>query len=110
MQILNKNIIGLDRENVKIIFLDRERNQDPVFSIDLNQIKSSETVEYRKNAGGHIQRIDLRLTFKDPEAGFIDLPFYDESRDKFYRMMRLAKKAYHWQKSIEIFREIAAAS
>lgn len=110
MQTLNKNIIGLDRENMKIVFLDRSRKTNQLLAINLEEIRSCKTVKSRKTTGGHIHRIDLQINFKDASKDAILLPFYDENRDKFYKMMRLAKKAYYWQKSITLFKEIPAVS
>ena len=108
-QTLNKNIIGLDRENMKLIFLDRKNKIKPVRSIDLEEIHSCKTIKSRKTDNSHIKSISLEIIYRNPEKERVVLPFYHENNDKFYKMMRLAKKAYYWEKRINLFREMPAA-
>lgn len=108
-QTLNKNIIGLDRENMKLVFLDRKNKIKPVRSIDLEEIQSCKTIKSRKTDNSHIKSISLEITYRKPEKESVVLPFYHENNDKFYKMMRLAKKAYYWEKRINLFREMPAA-
>lgn len=107
-QTLNKNIIGLDRENMKIIFLDRKNRMKPVTEINLEEVLSCKTIKSRKTDRSHIKSISLEITNKNPEKEPVILPFYHENNDKFYKMMRLAKKAYYWEKRINLFKEMPA--
>ncbi len=107
-QTLNKNIIGLDRENMKIIFLDRKNRMKTLLVIDLEEILSCKTIKSRKTDNSHIKSISLEIVYKNPEKERVLLPFYHENNDKFYKMMRLAKKAYYWEKRINLFREMPA--
>lgn len=109
-QTLNKNIIGLDRENMKIIFLDRKNRMKPIMNIDLDEVLSCKTITSRKTDTSHIKSISLEITYRNLQKERIILPFYQENNDKFYKMMRLAKKAYYWEKRINLFREMPAAS
>ena len=108
-QTLNKNIIGLDRENMKLIFLDRKNKIKPVRMIELDEILSCKAIKSRKSDNGHIKSISLEIIYKNPEKERVVLPFYHENNDKFFKMMRLAKKAYYWEKRINLFREMPAA-
>lgn len=108
-QTLNKNIIGLDRENMVLIFLDRKNKIKPVRIIDLQEILSCKTIKSRKTDNSHIKSISLEITYRTPGKESVILPFYHENNDKFYKMMRLAKKAYHWEKRINLFRKLPAA-
>lgn len=108
-QTLNKNIIGLDRENMKIIFLDRRNKIQPLMAIDLDEINACKIIKSRKSDKSHIKSISLEITFRNPGKERIVLPFYNENQDKFYKMMRLAKKAYFWEKRINLFKELPAA-
>lgn len=108
-QTLNKNIIGLDRENMILVFLDRKNMSKPVRKIDLEEILSCKTIKSRKTDNSHIKSISLEIIYRNPEKERVVLPFYHENNDKFYKMMRLAKKAYYWEKRINLFREIPAA-
>ncbi len=105
-QTLNKNIIGLDRENMKIIFLDRKNRVKPIINIDFDEILSCKTITSRKTDNSHIKSISLEITYRNSQKERIILPFYHENNDKFYKMMRLAKKAYYWEKRINLFREM----
>ena len=108
-QTLNKNVIGLDRENMVLVFLDRKNKVKPVRTIDLNEIHSCKTIKSRKTDSGHIKSISLEITYRNPDKESVTLPFYHENNDKFYKMMRLAKKAYYWEKRINLFRKMPAA-
>ena len=105
-QTLNKNIIGLDREKMILIFLDRKDKIKPVRMIDLHEILSCQIIKSRKTDNSHIKAISVEIIYKNPEKESIVLPFYHENNDKFYKMMRLAKKAYHWEKRINLFRKM----
>lgn len=107
-QTLNKNIIGLDRENMKLIFLNRKNKINPVRMIELEDILSCKTIESRKSENSHIKSISLEIIYRNPEKEKVVLPFYHENNDKFYKMMRLAKKAYHWEKRINLFRQTSS--
>ena len=108
-QTLNKNIIGLDRENMILVFLDRKNQIKPVRTIDLKEIHSCKTIKTRKTDNSHIKSISLEIIYRNPDKESVVLPFYHENNDKFYKMMRLAKKAYHWEKRINLFRKLPAA-
>ena len=108
MQTLNKNIIGLDRESMKIIFLEKKNRIKQVMVIDLEEVLSCKTIKERKTDNSHIKSISLEITYRNPEREGVILPFYHENNDKFYKMMRLAKKAYYWEKRINLFKKMPA--
>lgn len=105
-QSLNKNMIGIDRENMKLAFLDRSKKSDQIFTLDLQEINRSRFIKKRKNPNGHISKIFLEISFTNPAKESVVLPFYDEKRDKYYKMMRLAKKALYWNKTINLFKQL----
>jgi hypothetical protein len=104
-QTLNKNMVGLDRENRKLVFLDRSNNSPQIQLINLPKLLSCHLLKRKNPSTGHISNISLQCTFKEKDKEDILLPFYNEANDKLYKMMRLSKKASYWEKSINLFRE-----
>ena len=84
-QTLNKNIIGLDKENMILVFLDRKNTIKPVRTIDLNEILSCKIIKSRKSPNSHITSISLEILYRNPEKERVILPFYSENNDKFYK-------------------------
>lgn len=104
-QTLNKNMVGLDRENMKLVFLDRSSHSPQIQLIHLPKLSSCHLLKRKNPSTGHISNISLQCTFKEKDKEDILLPFYNEANDKLYKMMRLSKKASYWEKSINLFRE-----
>lgn len=104
-QTLNRNVIGIDRQQQKLVFMEGTNHPLHTELVDLREIASCKVSKLRNKNTGYITRIFLKIIFKDKEKDYLLLPFYNESTDKLFRMMRLSKKALYWQKSIELFRE-----
>ena len=109
-QTLNKNMIGIDRLNLKLIFLDKSNTPGEFHLIELNDLSACHLIKHKNSSTGHINRILLRCIFTQKNRESIELPFYDEMKDDIFKMMRLSKKALYWVKSINIFRESARLS
>jgi len=109
-QTLNKNMIGIDRLNLKLVFLDRSTGAGQFHLIDLEEILNCRLISEKNTLNGHIRSIYLQCTFKQQDKPALILPFYDEMRDDLFKLMRLSKKAAYWEKSINIFRETAELS
>lgn len=107
-QLLHRNIIGIDRLNKKLVFLDN-RSEPAIFSvINLEDLCHCDLIK-QKNLSDHISRISLLCICKN-DLTDLEIPFYDEFNDHIFKMMRLFKKAHYWQKTINIFRETAILS
>ena len=104
-QSLHKNRIGIDREKLKLVFMEGSKFPPKSYLIDLREVSVCKVSKIRNKSTGYIHRIFLKIIFKDKEKKNLLLPIYNESTDKLFRMMRLSKKAQYWQKSIELFRE-----
>jgi hypothetical protein len=104
-QTLNKNMVGLDRENMKLVFLDRSNHSQQIQLIDLPKLSSCHLLKKKNPSTGYISNISLQCTFKEKDKEAILLPFYNEANDTLHEMMRLSKKASYWEKSINLFRE-----
>ena len=109
-QTLNKNMIGIDRLNLKLIFLDNNNTPGEFHLIELNEVSACHLIKHKNSSTGHISRILLKCIFIQKNRESIELPFYDEMKDDIFKMMRLSKKALYWAKSINIFKESARLS
>jgi hypothetical protein len=109
-QTLHKNVIGLDRLNHKLIFLDKSGGVSNYHIINLTDLSSCRLIKRKNKANGHISNIFLQCVFKEKDIADVLLPFYNEMNDDLYKLMRLSRKAYYWQKSINIFRHAAVLS
>lgn len=106
-QTLNKNMIGIDRLNLKLVFLDRSTGASQFHLIDLEEILNCRLVSEKNTLNGHIRSIYLKCIFKQKDKPALILPFYNEMKDDLFKLMRLSKKAAYWEKSINIFKETA---
>lgn len=106
-QTLNKNMIGIDRMNFKLVFLDRSADPQQFHLIDLQDVLDCRLIKQKNNSNGHISHIFLQCIFNDKDESDIRLPFYNELNDDLFQMLRLSKKASYWVKSINIFKESA---
>ncbi|MEO9021610.1 MAG: hypothetical protein ABI237_16775 [Ginsengibacter sp.] len=106
-QTLNKNMIGIDRMNFKLVFLDNNKTPQEFHLIDLLDLSNCRLIKHKNQNNGHISNISLQCIFKEKKEQDIILPFYNEMSDDLFKMLRLSKKASYWEKSINIFRESA---
>lgn len=106
-QSLNKNVIGIDRLNHKLIFLDKSDGISKFHVINLSDLSDCRLIKQKNTYNGHISNIFLQCIFKQKGVADILLPFYNEITDDLFKLMRLSRKAYYWQKSINIFSQAA---
>ncbi len=106
-QTLNKNMIGIDRLNLKLVFLDRSTGASQFHLVDLEEILNCRLVSEKNTLNGHIRSIYLKCILKQKDKPALILPFYNEMKDDLFKLMRLSKKAAYWEKSINIFKETA---
>jgi len=104
-QRFNKNIIGIDRLNYVVVFLNSKTKKFLV--IGLKELADCRLIKQRNKTSGHINHIFLQCIFKQKEKDDVILPFYNELNDDVYMIMRLSKRAMYWAKRINIFREAA---
>jgi hypothetical protein len=109
-QKLHKNMIGIDRLNLKLVFLNNSSMPNRFHVIDLRDLSACRLIKQKNLSTGHISAIYLKCIFKKKENPEIEIPFYDALHDDIFKMMRLSKKASYWQKSITIFTETAKLS
>ncbi len=102
-QRFNKNIIGIDRLNYVVVFLNHKTKK--FILIRLKELADCSLVKARNKTSGHISHIFLKCIFKGKGKADVHLPFYNELNDDVYMMIRLSKRADYWAKRINIFRE-----
>lgn len=104
-QTLNKNMIGIDRLNMKLVFIENTKSTHQSHLIDLTELSKCRLIKQKNEWKGYISNISLRCIFKKKNQPDVILPVYDEHSDRHYKMMRLSKKASYWQKTITLFKE-----
>jgi len=104
-QRFNKNIIGLDRLNYVVVFLNQKTKK--FLLIRLKEVADCRLIKERNKTSAHISHIFLKCIFKQKGKDDVHLPFYNELTDDVYTMIRLSKRADYWAKRINIFRETA---
>ena len=109
-QVIRKNMIGIDRLNFKLVFLDTRSSKWKFHLIDMENILSCNLVKERNKTTGHISKITLHCRFENEGLPGIKFSFYDESKDDHFKTMRAFKKAFYWKKCIDIFSETAKLS
>lgn len=107
-EIVNNNMIGLDRLNMKLVFIDNSQGLQKNYLINLKSLSNCRLIKKRNSDSGYISNISLQCIFKQKDKPDIILPFYDELRDNVYKMMQLSRKASYWEKTITIFKTVAA--
>ena len=109
-QTLNKNIIGIDRLNGVLIFIDNSVVPVKKLLINLPELAACNLKKERNAQNGHISSIFLHCIFKENKEPDLKLPFYIAGIDDLDKMMRLSKKSSYWEKTINIFREVPSGS
>ena len=64
-QTLNKNMVGLDRVNMKLVFLDRSNHPQQIQLIDLPKLSSCHLLQEKNASTGYISNISLQCIFKE---------------------------------------------
>lgn len=109
-QTLNRNIIGLDRLNSKLVFIENGLSKQKVHLIHLPDLAACNLKKEKNTGNGNISEIYLHCLFKENRHPEVKLPIYNSATDDLYKMMRLAKKGSYWEKTINIFREVPPVS
>lgn len=105
-QRFNKNIIGIDRLNYVVVFLNNETKK--FLLVRLKQVSDCRLIKERNTSTGVITRIYLQCIFRNKEKENATITFYHELNDEVSMLTRLSKRADYWAKRINIFRQAAA--
>lgn len=104
-QRFNKDIIGIDRLNYAVVFLNQKTKK--FLLIRLIEVADCRLIKERNKISGHISHIFLKCIFREKGRTEVHLPFYNELNDDVHMMIRLSKRADYWAKRINLFREAA---
>lgn len=106
MEEFRRRIIGLDRVNRMVLFIDLSREKEQIYLFDLSTIRSCHVKKNGKEAGGYRSDIYIECILKGEGKPAIPLPFYEESVDSIQDMLFLSKKAEFWAQKINIFMNV----
>lgn len=106
-QELRQSMIGIDRLNLRFVFLDNRTTPASFHVIKLKDISTCRLIKQKNLPTGHISHISLKFTFKQKSLPDINISFYDALHDDIFKMMRLSKEASYWEKRVNIFRQTA---
>ena len=109
-QVIHNNMIGIDRLNFKLVFLDTQPSKWKFHLIDLKNVLSCNLIKEQNKITSHISKIFLYCRFENEAIPGLKFSFYDESKDDQFKTMRSFKKAFYWKKCINIFSETAKLS
>lgn len=101
-------MIGIDRQNMKLLFIDNTKSPHQNHLVNLNDLSACRLIKKRNKRNGYIGNISLQLVFRQKNKPEIIFPVYNESSDNLSKLMRLSKKASYWEKTINLFREVEA--
>lgn len=104
-QRFNKNIIGIDRLNYAVVFLNNTTRK--FLLVRLREVANCYLVKERSKTTGHINHIYLKCVYRRKDKEAVIIPFYNEKNDDVHMMMRLSKRANYWTKRINLYREAA---
>ena len=104
-QRINNNIIGIDRLNYVVVFLNNHASK--IHVIQLRELKDCRLIKHSNTTSGHIIRIFLKCIFLPKDSQEFIIPFYNETRDGVYMMMPLSQKAGYWARRINLYKEAA---
>ncbi|MEO8719928.1 MAG: hypothetical protein ABI297_08715 [Ginsengibacter sp.] len=109
-QEVHQGMIGIDRLNLKLVFLDN-RSIPALFHVtNLEDIATCRLIKQKNAINGHISKISLQYILKNKKEADINIVFYDALHDDIFKMMRLSKEASFWEKRIHIFQQTAVLS
>ncbi|MEO6905677.1 MAG: hypothetical protein ABI148_04905 [Ginsengibacter sp.] len=109
-QELRQSMIGIDRLNLRFVFLNNRTIPASFHVIKLKDISTCRLIKQKNLPTGHISHIFLKFTFKQKSLPDINISFYDALHDDIFKMMRLSKEASYWEKRVNIFRQTAVLS
>lgn len=103
-QTLHNNRIAIDKENYKLIFIDKTSVPERNLIINLTEIAYCKLLRTKNPSNNHIHTISLECKYRNDRPSII-LPIYQSGKDPAFKLMRLSKKAMYWKKTINLFKE-----
>jgi len=99
---MGKRIIGLDKLNRKVLFLDKTKETTQVHLFDLRRLSSCEIVKTVARPERHIGTLGIQCLFMDSNHPSIHLTIFDTHFDNIDDLSSIEKKAECWKQNISI--------
>jgi hypothetical protein len=109
MEQFNGKLVGLDRKNKKLLFIDHAGPNKHHQCIQLLEIASCRVLQVEDQFQKGISKIYLELKHKR-NNGISRFCFYDDSRDLLTDLSTLAGKATFWKNKIDVHKYRGNAS
>lgn len=101
----HKRIIGIDKINRKLLFIDNTRSEEQAIVLDIPALKLASIIKETNSAGRLTGAIKIVCQFKDPVSPPVQLNFFDEFYDDSSLLELAEKKALRWNQTINIYRQ-----
>jgi len=104
----NKRIIGIDKTNLKVIYLDQHQGGNGIVYVDLNQISAVKTFKYsdekvnsEANQVDSASKLGLQFIPKNSDGLVQEMAFFDMSFEAPHQLHSSYDLAKKWQKLID---------
>jgi|SRR6185437_765274 hypothetical protein len=102
---LGKRIIGLDKLNQKVLFLDKTKEATQIHLFDLRRLSFCEIVKTVARPERHIGTLAIQCSFKDPNHPSVYLTIFDIHFDNMADLSILEKRAECWKQNISTYKD-----
>jgi len=102
---LGKRVIGLDKLNQKVLFLDKTKEATQVHLFDLRRLSFCEIVKTIARPERHFGTLAIQCSFKDPNHPPIHLTIFDIHFDNMDDFSIIEKKAHCLKHRISIYKD-----
>lgn len=97
-----RKAIGIDRKNMKLVFVDFRNKPTDKFCIDLETLFFCRVVKTCDDPSDKIKKIFLEIRNKNSEK-VSKLTFYDRNSDNLYAKASLERRAEYWKNKINCY-------
>gem|GEM_PF-2522265 len=102
--VLNKRVIGFDKQNKKLLLLDLNRKDMQAVCINLNEIDFCSILFLKDESSKYHKKAFLQLVLKE-NIDPVTFCFYDETYDDAGEKTCSFLKARHWNQRINFYRQ-----
>jgi hypothetical protein len=102
--VLNKRLIGFDKQNKKLLLLDLNKKDKPAVCISLDEIDFCSIVRLKDESSKSHEKAFLKLVLKEDNDP-VTFCFYDESYDDTREKTCSFLRARHWNQRINFHKQ-----
>ncbi len=95
--------IGIDRKNMKLVFVDFQNKTTDKFCIDLKTLLFCRVVKTWDESSGKVRKIFIEIRRKNSND-VSKLAFYDRAFDNTYAKASSIRRAEYWKNKINFYR------